>query len=274
MLREKLLELVSSGREFGTSISNSMAEAYSSTEPVITQMEDLGDEAEKAAERIRQIQKAVGDVSTVFNSGMNVIDAWSSTFDAALQNNIDKLQQETDALSERHEREIAFAEAAGASREELAELRAQQAEEEAKAEEKLDQKKAELARKQFRRQQALNIAQAVMDTASAVAQALPNIPLSIAVGALGAAQVAGIAAQQPPAFEKGGSFVTSGPQMIQVGDGQSPRERVTVEPLSGPYKGSSGGITINISGVIGGREQVADWVNEGIRRGRARGSIR
>ncbi|HMA77801.1 MAG TPA: hypothetical protein VKP88_01520, partial [Candidatus Paceibacterota bacterium] len=139
----------------------------------------------------------------------------------------------------------------------------------------LEEKKKELARKEFQRNKALNIAQATMDTASAIAQALPNLVLAGIVGALGAAQIAGIASQSPPAFEKGGSFVTNGPQMIQVGDGQSPRERVTVEPLSGPYSGGAGGgITINISGVIGGREQVADWVNEGIRRGRARGKIR
>jgi hypothetical protein len=120
---------------------------------------------------------------------------------------------------------------------------------------------------------------AAINTAEAATKALTlgpilGPPAAAAVAALGAAQVAAINAQPLPAFEKGGSFITSGPQAIMVGDGQSPRERVTVEPLSGPYRGGGGGVTINISGVIGGREQVADWVAEGIRRGQARGKIR
>ncbi len=49
-------------------------------------------------------------------------------------------------------------------------------------------------------------------------------------------------------FAKGGDFVTSGPQMITVGDNPGGRERVQVTPLSSPnIDGPQGGITINIS---------------------------
>ncbi len=47
----------------------------------------------------------------------------------------------------------------------------------------------------------MKIAQSISNTALAVTEALPNIPLAILIGALGAAEVATIAAQP---FAKGG----------------------------------------------------------------------
>ncbi len=60
--------------------------------------------------------------------------------------------------------------------------------------------------KQANRDKALALFQAVVSTARAVAEALPNIPLSIIVGAAGAIQIAAIAAQPIPKFEKGGEI--------------------------------------------------------------------
>ena len=58
--------------------------------------------------------------------------------------------------------------------------------------------------KQANRDKALALFQAIVSTAKAVAEALPNIPLSILVGAAGAIQIAAIASQPIPKFEKGG----------------------------------------------------------------------
>jgi len=60
--------------------------------------------------------------------------------------------------------------------------------------------------KQANRDKALSLFQAVVSTARAVAEALPNIPLSILVGAAGAIQIAAIASQPIPKFEKGGEI--------------------------------------------------------------------
>ncbi|MBT0572332.1 phage tail tape measure protein [Riemerella anatipestifer] len=68
-------------------------------------------------------------------------------------------------------------------------------------------KKSEIAHKQAVAEKAFNIANAIMSTALAVTKSLPNIPLSIAVGALGAIQVATIASTPLPekeSFAKGG----------------------------------------------------------------------
>ena len=67
----------------------------------------------------------------------------------------------------------------------------------------------EEARQAFARTKALALSQAVISTAQAVAGALaippqPNIPLAIAAGALGGAQIAAIAAEPAPSFHSGG----------------------------------------------------------------------
>ena len=60
-------------------------------------------------------------------------------------------------------------------------------------------------------------------------------------------------------FATGGDFVTSGPQMIMVGDNPGGRERVQVTPLSSPNINGSQGVTINLQGnIFGTREFVRD----------------
>jgi len=80
--------------------------------------------------------------------------------------------------------------------------------------------------------------------------------------ASGAAQAGLIAGQKPPAFARGGSFITGGQQMIMVGDNAGGRERVDITPLSSPDFGDAGGggsINVNIMGnVIGTQEFVRD----------------
>ena len=61
------------------------------------------------------------------------------------------------------------------------------------------QEGAKINKELFRLNQALNIGEAIMNTAKGVTAALPNIPLALAIGAFGAVQVATIASQQPPA---------------------------------------------------------------------------
>tara|TARA_R100001510_G_scaffold26603_1_gene23417 strand:+ start:372 stop:2570 length:2199 start_codon:yes stop_codon:yes gene_type:complete len=169
----------------------------------------------------------------------------------------------------------------------------------ASAEERADMEKDALKRFReqeqiiFRINQAVEIAKVVMNTKSAMAQiqavmaqiqaqaallqanpitapfakkALAQIPMLTAtmgnLKASSAMQIMGIAAQKPPAFARGGSFVTQGQQMIMVGDNAGGRERVDITPLSTPDFGDAGGgasINVNIMGnVIGTQEFVRD----------------
>jgi hypothetical protein len=73
---------------------------------------------------------------------------------------------------------------------------------------------------------------------------------SAAVIAGGLANIAQIESQlaEMGSAAHGADFVTSGPQMLMVGDNPGGAERVQVSPLSSPnVEGPQGGITINIS---------------------------
>jgi hypothetical protein len=224
-------------------------------------------------------EEYIATANTIFTSLSGAFSSIGTMLSSYTDRHIAEMERQKEATESRYSAEIEWAEAAGATDAEIAELKRSQAEESAKAEEEIAKKQAALALRQFRMDKAMQIGQATMAGATGVVQALamapPNVPLSIAIGALAGTQIAAIAATQPPAFEQGGSFVTSGPQMIMVGDGQSPRERVTVEPLSGPYRGSAGGgVNVTINGVVGSREEVASWVWDAIRKGQQRGAIR
>ena len=70
-------------------------------------------------------------------------------------------------------------------------------------EERSQKKIAELRAKQARNEKAQAIFSTIINTARAVVGALPNIPLSVIIGSLGAAQTAAIAARPIPRFARG-----------------------------------------------------------------------
>ena len=197
------------------------------------------------------------------------------------QREIAEIQKQVDAMSNRHELELAWAEAAGATEEQLAEMKAEQMEAKQEAEEAADKEKKKLIQKQFKRDQAMQIGQTSMATATAMMQALAQLgPIAgfaaaAAVGAMGAAQIGMITQQKVPAYARGGEFVTNGPQLMMVGDNPGGRERVRIDPQPDNRSGGGGGgITVNVQAVAGSdREVIAEWVAEGIRRGQQRGTI-
>ena len=80
------------------------------------------------------------------------------------------------------------------------------------------QEAAKMNKKMFRLNQAVNIGEAIMNTAAGVSKALAQggmfgIPMAIAIGAMGALQVATIASQQPPA-QFGGSRLPNSPFLV------------------------------------------------------------
>lgn len=81
------------------------------------------------------------------------------------------------------------------------------------SEKKLAEEKAKIARRQAVLKKAQSIFNITVDTASAVVEALPNIPLAIAIGVLGLASAATVIAEPIPQFEKG---TKSSPKGIAV----------------------------------------------------------
>ena len=142
-----------------------------------------------------------------------------------------------------------------------------------------------LARRQamFLAEKALAASRVILDYTMAEAkgfsQAGPifGIPLSTlmkanmfaALGLIAAQTIAGM-----PKFAKGGDFVTTGPQMIMVGDNPGGRERVQVTPLSSPNAAGPQGVsqvTVNVSGNVMTQEfvegELAEQIREAVRRG-------
>lgn len=91
-------------------------------------------------------------------------------------------------------------------------------------------KKKELDRKAARREKSMAIFNAIINTAAAIAKALPNIPLSILAGVLGGAQIAAISAQPLP-LAKGG--LAYSPTNAIVGDNiNAKNDPEVIAPLS------------------------------------------
>lgn len=164
---------------------------------------------ERAADAAIEFSQAWGtgldEFMTKFSEGiefaLNSLNRLTTMHAMSMQNQIAEIEGRQTA--ERHAYE-----AAGANREQLAELDKKHEKEKGRA-------KAEAARQQ----KALGIAQAAIHTAVAVAEALPNIPLSIAVGALGAAEVAVIAGTPIPQFRFGTDHHFGGLAEINEGPG-------------------------------------------------------
>jgi hypothetical protein len=122
--------------------------------------------------------------------------------------------------------------------------------------------------------------QALVDayaSANASYKAMAGIPVvgpALAVGAAAVALAAGIAnVRQIEKAALGADFVTSGPQLLMVGDNQGGRERVQVTPLSSPnVNGPRGGdVVVNISGNLLSENYTEDvivpQIKEALRRG-------
>jgi len=73
---------------------------------------------------------------------------------------------------------------------------------------------AQSNRKAFQLNKAFRLGEAIMDTAGAVAKVLPNIPLAIAIGALGAIQIASISQQKYQGRRLGGRMNQGEPYMV------------------------------------------------------------
>jgi TP901 family phage tail tape measure protein len=96
--------------------------------------------------------------------------------------------------------------------------------EKSKLEEEYDEKRRKIKKQQFIADKSASIIQGVIDTASAIIQAAPNIPLQIAAAVLGAAQIAVIAKQPMPEYERGGQLKgnrhTNGGITVNAEDGE------------------------------------------------------
>jgi len=112
------------------------------------------------------------------------------------------------------------------------------------------QEAAKMNKQMFRLNQAVNIGEAIMNTSAGVTKALAQggmfgIPMAIAIGAMGAVQIAAIASQQPPA-QFGGSRLPNSPFLVGEKGPElfTPSTAGTVTPN---HQLGGGGATVNFN---------------------------
>lgn len=171
-------------------------------------MKGVSEEGKLSFENMAQ---AVGKIVSGITSLMTDI------YDARIEN-IEKEQEANDEAYDKEIERIESLEENGAISTEEAEARKRAAEDKTAAKNaELEKKKAALQEKQAKWDKANSIVQAGIATALAVTKALPNLVLAALVGAMGAAQVALIAAQPIPKYAKGTKDHPGG--LAIVGDG-------------------------------------------------------
>ena len=87
-------------------------------------------------------------------------------------------------------------------------------------------KKKQIDKRKFEEDKKIKMINIVIDTAQAVVAALPNIPLSVIVGVLGAVQLGMVAAQQFPAYAEGTDNHSGGLMLVNDGKGANYEEKV------------------------------------------------
>lgn len=175
--------------------------------------------AQKEAEaEISAIEKVAKADDKAHKDRMHSLQNWLQTAQQAIGNigeliatvydgQITKIEDEQDANDEAYDRDIERIEKQveyGVLSEEEAEIRKRAAKEKTEAKNReLEKKKQDLARKQAIWDKATSIAQAGIATALAITKSLPNFVLAAIVGAMGAIQVATIAATPIPSYAEG-----------------------------------------------------------------------
>lgn len=142
---------------------------------------------------LQTAQQAIGSigdlVATVYDSQINKIEDEQDANDEAYDRDIERIEKQVEY---------------GVLSEEEAEIRKRAAKEKTEAKNReLEKKKQDLARKQAIWDKATSIAQAGIATALAITKSLPNFVLAAIVGAMGAIQVATIAATPIPSYAEG-----------------------------------------------------------------------
>lgn len=197
----------------GLSGMNSAArDALGETAGIFEGLSDIMvDVAEDGKLSFENMAQAVGKIVSGITSLMTDI------YDARIEN-VEKEQEANDEAYDKEIERIEALEENGAISTEEAEARKRAAEDKTAAKNaELEKKKAALQEKQAKWNKANSIIQAGIFTALAITEALPNLVLAALVGAMGAAQVALIAAQPIPKYAKGTKDHPGG--LAIVGDG-------------------------------------------------------
>ena len=207
--QEEWIDKFKSGlSEMNDAARDSLGETAGIFEGLSGIMADVAEESKLSFKNMAQsVRKIVSGITSLM----------TDIYDARIEN-IEKEQEANDEAYDKEIERIEKLEENGAISTEEAEARKRAAEDKTAAKNaELEKKKAALQEKQAKWDKANSIVQAGIATALAITKALPNLVLAALVGAMGAAQIAVIAAQSIPRYAKGTKDHPGG--LAIVGDG-------------------------------------------------------
>lgn len=207
--QEEWIDKFKSGlSEMNDAARDSLGETAGIFEGLSGIMADVAEEGKLSFKNMAQsVRKIVSGITSLM----------TDIYDARIEN-IEKEQEANDEAYDKEIERIEKLEENGTISTEEAEARKRAAEDKTAAKNaELEKKKAALQEKQAKWDKANSIVQAGIATALAITKALPNLVLAALVGAMGAAQIAVIAAQSIPRYAKGTKDHPGG--LAIVGDG-------------------------------------------------------
>lgn len=207
--QEEWIDKFKSGlSEMNDAARDSLGETAGIFEGLSGIMADVAEDGKLSFENMAQyVRKIVSGITSLM----------TDIYDARIEN-VEKEQEANDEAYDKEIERIESLEENGAISTEEAEARKRAAEDKTAAKNaELEKKKAALQEKQAKWDKANSIVQAGIATALAITKALPNLVLAALVGAMGAAQIAVIAAQPIPKYAKGTKDHPGG--LAIVGDG-------------------------------------------------------
>lgn len=192
---------------------------------ILLQQEQNFEDSEKRKTEIakREADARKEGIIKALSYANDAISAISGLTNAIFKNKIQNVEEQIEANNSAYDKEeerIDQLAERGAISEEEAEARKQKAKKKTQKEnEKLEKEKAALQRKQAIFDKATQVASASINIAAAIIKALPNIPLSILIGTLGAIQLATIIATPIPKYAEGTKKGGHPGGLAVVGDG-------------------------------------------------------
>lgn len=146
-----------------------------------------------------EAQKKKEDLLMWMDISSAAINGVGNLFSVISDRKISKIDDEIKENEMLYDSILEEAEARGASDEQITEIEKQKEERRLK----LEEKKRIEKQKQARAEKAFAAFQIIINTAASIIEALPNVPLSIAVGALGAIELAAVLATPVPKYKDG-----------------------------------------------------------------------
>ncbi len=197
------LDSLSAGRDGTEGFQQKVTDMQNAAQPMLDTLKALGPDGEFAAAAISGTLSIAKSIETIGTAGFksaegleamgSIVGQVGSIMAAQSKANIAEVDKQIQAEKNRD----------GKSKESLAKIAA------------MEKKKEQMERKAFERNKQMQIAETIINTASAVMKASPNIPMMLLMGAMGVAQLAVI---QKTQFQGGGSSDIPKPaQSIGIG---------------------------------------------------------